>query len=275
MNSFFKYHVKERLKLIYQNIKLTTFNTDDTPILVFTMAKVGSLSVYSSIKKRSNIPIFHVHSLDENEILEGVNTCFEHGIYPSSRSPVPLINREIINKQQPLKIISLFRNPIDRNLSAFFDAFKMYTGVDPIKYNNEVSLLKDIYLDKLPHYYPTKWYEKQFFEGVNFNVYNYNFDKEKEYSVYKGEGVELLMMNCNLDNRIKEDLISNFCNIRNFKLINTNVTSDSKSGALYVNFKKEIKFDKVYLDSLLNTTYFNHFFTNKEKEKTYEKWLMR
>lgn len=274
MKPFLKYHIKDKLKLAYQDFKLSNLDRGE-PILIFTMAKVGSLSVYSSIKKHSNFSTFHIHSLDENEVKEGDEVCFKNGIYPDSHSPVPLINRKIINNQQPYKIISLFRNPVDRNLSAFFDAFKLYTGVMPMNYKGSMSMLKDIYFQKLPHLYPINWFSKQFFSGTGINIYDHAFDKEKKYSIYQYENVELLMMDCYLEDKEKERLISEFTKINNFSISNTNVTSESKSADLYKNFKNEVRFDKGYLDSLLDTPYVKHFFNEEDKEKTYNKWLKK
>ena len=87
------------------------------PILVLTMAKVVSLSVYFSLKKRLfKNAIFHVHSLNEIEIKKGIQLCFQNRVYPGSKTPVFLINKKIINQKRPFKIVCLFRDQLERNI---------------------------------------------------------------------------------------------------------------------------------------------------------------
>jgi len=124
---FLKYHIKDRLVLWQQTQDLR--NLKQEPVLVFTMAKVGSSSVYHSLKKQSDIPCFHIHSLSIEEELQAKVICKEKGVYPGSRSPVFILHKYLLEKERTYKVISLVRNPIERNLSAFFEAFEIHMGV--------------------------------------------------------------------------------------------------------------------------------------------------
>ena len=254
------------------NIKLSIF-PKHKPILVFTMAKVGSLSVYFSLKKWINKEsIFHIHSLNEEEVKEGVQMCFENNIYPGSKSPVFLINRKIIKKRKPYKIICLFRDPLERNVSAFFDAFELYTGTKTTDYKGDFESLKGLYHEKLKHDFPINWFEKQFFEATKINVYSYDFNKEKGYKLIKKDNIELLLINSNVDDKIKEKLISDFCDLKEFKLKNSNVSSKKEYATYYKNFKHTIRFSKEYLNKLYDSNYAQHFFSEKHIKNQIEKW---
>jgi len=254
------------------NIKLSIF-PKHKPILVFTMAKVGSLSVYFSLKKWINKEsIFHIHSLNEEEVKEGVQMCFENNMFPGSKSPVFLINRKIIKKGKPFKIICLFRDPLERNVSAFFDVFELHTGTKTTNYKGDFESLKGLYHEKLKHEFPINWFEKQFFEATKINVYSYDFNKEKGYQLIEKGNIELLLLNSNIADSLKEELISDFCDLESFTLKNRNVSSKKNYAADYNDFKNKIKFSKEYLNRLYDSKYAQHFFTEKHIRNQIEKW---
>ena len=262
LKAFLKYYIKDNLSLLIKRVKLMLF-TKKTPILIFTMAKVGSLSVYFSLKnslKRNSI--FHFHSLDEDEVNEGVKMCFDNNIYPGSKSPVFLINSKIIEKQKKVRIISLFRDPLERNISAFFDAFEFYTNSKPEKYEGSIEDLLKLFHEKLPHDYPINWFEKQFFEGLNLNVYNYGFNKDIGYQIIKNDNTEILLISSHLTDELKELLIKDFCGLKEFKLKNQNISSNKDYATLYQNFKNEANFDESYLNELYESKYVKHYLQN-------------
>ena len=272
MKKFIKYHIKDTVLLGLANIKLSFF-PKHKPILVFTMAKVGSLSVYFSLKKSTNRQsIFHIHSLNEEEVKEGIQLCFENNIYPGSKSPVFLINNKIIKKGKPYKIICLFRDPLERNISAFFDVFELHTGEKVTNYNEDLESLKGLYYEKLNHDFAINWFDKQFFEATSIDVYSNDFNKEKGYKLIKKDNIELLLLNSNVDDSLKENLISAFCDLESFTLKNRNISSTKKYAANYKEFKNNIKFSKEYLNRLYNSKYAQHFFTEKHIKNQYEKW---
>ncbi|MDG1790595.1 MAG: putative capsular polysaccharide synthesis family protein [Flavobacteriaceae bacterium] len=272
MRQFIKYYIKDSILLGLENIKLVLF-TKKKPILVFTMAKVGSLSVYFSLKKKlSKNAIFHVHSLNEIEVKKGIQLCFQNKVYPGSKTPVFLINKKIINQKRPFKIVCLFRDPLERNISAFFDAFKLYTGKESSDYKGSLKKLKEYYDEKLNHEFPLNWFDNQFFDATNINIYDHKFDKQQGYSILKTNAIELLLINSNVSDSIKEVLIKDFCNLKSFKLKNRNLSSSKEYALLNSNFKKQTKFSKEYLDLLYHSKYASHFFTDSYIEKQIEKW---
>ncbi len=254
------------------NIKLSIF-PNHSPILVFTMAKVGSLSVYFSLKKWTTRPsIFHIHSLNEEEVREGVQLCFENNMYPGSKSPVFLINRKIIKKGKPYKIICLFRDPLERNISAFFEVFELHTGEKTAEFTGDFEKMKQLFYEKLNHTFPLNWFEKQFFEATDINVFDYNYNKEKGYQLLKKGHIEVLLINSNVTDPIKEKLICDFCDLKTFNLKNRNVSSTKEYAEYYKEFKYNIKFSKEYLNELYDSNYAKHFFTEKHIENQKEKW---
>ena len=94
-------------------------------------------------KVKKLIEMLEESQLNEIEIKKGIQLCFQNRVYPGSKTPVFLINKKIINQKRPFKIVCLFRDPLERNISAFFDAFKLYTGTKPNNYNSSLKKLKE------------------------------------------------------------------------------------------------------------------------------------
>lgn len=238
------------------------------------MAKVGSLSVYTSLKEYlPKTAIFHTHNLDVDKAKSDINYCFENGIYPGSRSPVFLIQNQIIYIQRPFKIISLFRDPIDRNISAFFDAFELYIGVKPEVYSGSLEQLEDLFHKYLPYTYPLIWFDDIFLNDIGIDVYKYAFDPELGYIKIEEKGKEVLIMNCYLDDVLKEKQIAKFCKSKKFKLENTNITDNKPSRNLYKSFKDFIKFEKSYLEECYDSKYARHFFSELQRNEAMKRWL--
>ncbi len=245
----------------------------EEPVLVFTMAKVGSSSVYNSLKKQSNIPSFHVHTLSVAEEMQAKALCKEKGVYPNSRSPVPILHTYVFEKQRKYKVISLFRNPIERNLSAFFDAFELYMGMPPHRFKGSFQDLERAFHKNLDHSYCKDWFDSQFKNGTGIDVYDFDFDSQKGYKTLSSNQTDVMLLKNDLDDTLKSKLIGNFCSIENFKLNNVNITSTKKGAKLYADFKSHIRFSKAYLEEQLESKYMNHFFTEEEKKVLYKKWL--
>lgn len=271
MSSFFTYHIKGRAKMMLERSNLKASGLD--PLLVFTMAKVGSSSVYNSVKKASEIPAFHIHTLNEREVRDDHQLCFDCGIYPNSRSPVPFIRRDIFERNRPYKVISLFRNPIDRNLSAFFDAFRLMMGMAATDYEGTMEDLVNAFYDRFNHDYPIRWYQQQFLYGVGVNVYEHSFDTTAGYSVIEEGHCSVLLMNSAVDDTLKSSLIADFLNLPSFQLNNANIRAASKEAKLYHQFKSHISLDEAYLGRMLDNQYFEHFFSKEDKAQTLQKWL--
>lgn len=271
MRGFLKYHIKDRWVLRQQSRQLDA--SKEPPVLVFTMAKVGSLSVYQSLRKFRNLPVFHVHSLDVEEERRNIAYCFENGMYPGSRTPVFLLHDEVLQKNRPYRIISLFRNPIERTLSAFFDAFRLYVGVDPKEFIGTMEDLERIFHEKIPHDYAIDWYGRQFIEGTGINVYDYPFDSHKGQGHISQDGVDVLLLNSDVDDTLKEILIREFCGLERFQLTNVNVTAQSRSAELYEEFKSHIRFSEAYLKKQLDSEYARHFLSEENRKQLIEKWM--
>nr|WP_246431433.1 putative capsular polysaccharide synthesis family protein [Winogradskyella flava] len=167
----------------------------------------------------------------------------------------------------------MFRDPIERNISAFFDAFELYAGTKPEVYAGDLEHLEYLFHKHLPYTYPLKWFDDNFHNDTQIDVYKYSFNAEIGHTIIHQDGIEVLIMNCYLEDSLKEKLIGKFCEISKFKLVNTNITANRTSGELYRRFKEFIRFDKAYLEECYNSKYAKHFLTEIQRKLAIKKWL--
>lgn len=139
------------------------------PILVHTMGKVGSTSLYHRYKKMVGFPVLHTHKLAasqgelEKYVVErvGAESRLRGHLVHS------MITREILEHSAvPALVLSAVRDPFARNISAFFQNL-------PKKDFAELTVKKLItkFFDDYPQDIPTTWFDREFLEPLGIDVY--------------------------------------------------------------------------------------------------------
>lgn len=232
------------------------------------MAKVGSTSIYKTLKGIVN-PIYHIHSLNEKQFLKDKQTLADKNLFPDSRINFSSIKNHLSNK--PTTIITAVRNPIERNISAFFEVIEFYVGSDYETYSQDQ--LKQKYLDLLPHFYPLQWFDDEILEFTGIDVYNYSFDKEKKYIVIKEGNITLLIFRLDIDQRSLVNLINQSFHVEIEEIKKVNQAAEKHYNKQYDSFKENITFNSAYLGSILTHKFSNHFFTKKELHCIRKRWI--
>jgi hypothetical protein len=216
------------------------------------MGKVASSSIFSSLQKQYLGPVGHGHHIGSDNWMSEV-------LYDWARSG------------KPLKIISPIREPIGRNVSAFFQMFDVLTGQSfkQSKYSTE-DLIK-LFMEMQDHDLPLEWFDKNINKHFNIDVYSKEFPKEG-IATYSSGNIELLVIRIDLDDTQKELAINKFLNICNFKLNNSNMSNSKVYYQEYKKLIKELKLPNQYLEKMKQSKYFRHFYTDDEINKVIEKF---
>lgn len=223
------------------------------PVFIFQMGKVASSSIYFSIHKQYEGICIHAHSFSE---------------YDKKRE-VRLLNKAFHQKGISLKVISLVREPISRNISAFFQNFERFTGFKYSQNPYSTEELSQLFLLNYRHNIPLYWFDFNMKSNLGIDVFDTPFPIEGHVVIEK-ENVELLILRHDLDDLKKEKIIADFIGMNNFKLINTNIGNEKLYASTYKEFKK-LSLPKSYIDYMLRSKYVNHFFKN-DIDKITRKW---
>ncbi len=173
------------------------------PIIVYQMGKVGSSSLYATLK--SVVPdrmIYHVHNLT-NEGIEAINyrstsrmRAFPGPGYWQARHLYRKITAR--SNQQRWHLITLTRDPVARNLSGFFQSLPLWSTTASRRFSNgeRQSLfeeLLDIFLQQYPHDYAHRWFDFELKKVFDIDIYESTFHKDSGYNIYNGANASTSM----------------------------------------------------------------------------------
>jgi len=252
---------------------MQTLNGHVRPIAVYTMAKVASSSIYHSIKDQTDLPVYHIHSLDHQKIRSSEILCKQRGIIPASRQVGHLLYSKKIQKQKPLIILSTVRDPISRNISAFFDGFYFHVGKSSNEWIESIDhLTQQYFIKQMNHTYPLQWFDDEFKKMTTVDVYKTEFNHEDKYTIINYKNLNILILRVDLKDQLKTNLIKEMIGLDNFTLNAKNVSATKSYATLYKKFIAEVKLPKQYVESMLESKYAKHFYSDEERNTLYIKY---
>lgn len=215
-----------------------------TPVLVYQMGKVGSNSIYESLVHKFPGVVLKSHTFSSED-----NRWQIRRLYACS-----------IRQKRPLSIISLTREPIGRNVSAFFENFKRVTGVEYENSTLSIDELRSIFLSKYPHVLPLEWFDINILKTFEIDVYEKPFPDSGTCTFSTGN-IRLLVMRSEIDDEKKELAIKNFLGLSDFRLIRKNISTDKKYSHTYQKFMANVTFPDDYIAAMLKSKYCMHFYS--------------
>lgn len=226
-----------------------------SPLLIYQMGKVGSFSLLKSLEKFYPGAVVHAHSLINN---------------PNWK--IEKLYQQIVLRKKPINIISLTREPIGRNVSAFFQNFERDTGVAYEKANFSIEELKEIFMKNYKHQIPLNWFDENIKYNFGIDVY------EKEFpscgiKTYTHDQVRLLVMKSEIDDSDKVDAIKSFLGLPEFELNSANVSDLKDYSETYKAFKNEVRFPLSYIERMCDSKYCKHFYSKDEIDAFKHRWI--
>lgn len=258
-------------KLNYYN---KTYRENDKLVLIHQMGKVGSTSVTKSLKRDGFSPI-HIHSFF-SPLSSDMYKKYESIRYYRS----PLYNKKyflrnqfilkLLKNRKKLKIISLVREPISRNVSMYFQAFHVplmdinSSTDNRVEANTNTEAFRKDFFTKFNHEYGVKWFDEEFKRAWKINVYDYPFNQEEGYTIIKKGNLEILLLKMEKLNEL-EEVIGNFVEKDSFALKSENMGGKKWYHSFYKEFKNNMTFSREYIYKLYNTKFMKHFYSEQER----------
>ena len=257
---------------------------NNNSIFIYQPGKVGSSTIRASLNAVKKTCV-HIHRLDPPPGFDEIWNIHGRPFY------------EWI-KNQPRKIITLVRNPFMRDFSGLFQntdvryfwyPFNIGNAVSNICFSGEDDILnllddKDLvsvfgkpvpasndYCDycvrvmtQMGHMnYEFDWFDSQLKKYFDIDVYRYPFDKKAGYTIIKKDNLDVLVLR--LENlTMLENIIGEFVEAENFKLINANESKNKIYKYLYNYVRKNVVLPKEYFNCYLNNEKALHFYTKEE-----------
>lgn len=297
-------YIKDRNLLINEIIKagnISPYNGDsllDMPriiqmllsnkpiVLNFAPGKTGSSSVFNAIDKNKYIT-YHLH--DFEKLLSELKLKSKVNIWEKCLK---------ILKHRKIKIIAGVREPISREISAFFQFLSISNGmlidynmefVEAVSsflletigeslYNNEIYKNQGYNKYLLSHNkYGCEfdWFDMELKKYWGIDVYKKEFNQKQGYQIYKNENVEVFVYQLEKLNALEEKF-GKFLGESDFKLKHMNISGEKNYFLLYCDVLNTINIPKKFFDFYyINNMYFQHFYSLEDIKKFQKKWCDR
>jgi hypothetical protein len=261
---------------------------DPQPVLVYQMGKVGSETVEHSLRlapERGGRGILHLHSVDPT-VLADEERLYRRG-WSDARGASHIwaglaVQRELARQdpQRRWDIVTLTRDPVARNMSAFFQVATISHGIsfDP---ESEQQLVDDERLDDLAsefaerfdgHHVPERWFDDELLAHFGVDVYADPFPTELGYRVYETDRARVLVIRLEDLSDVAAPAFRDFLGFSSMTLREKNVGSDKRYGPTYRRFVQGIRLSDEYLDAQYGTRYATHFYRAGELAAFRAKW---
>ena len=256
-------------------------------VTIFQMGKVGSRTIYDTLINEYDYEPTYFHVMDNGEFYHANMNDKYHKYLPKTHKNVfhkwyHILNRVYIRstyKNKTLKkkhkVITIVREPISRNLSYFFQDFKFYLYI----YEKLESNVEEVSFEELFRYcyhkiqnqdFPLDYFDTQFKPIYDIDIYDYEFDKEKGYSVFTKDDLEVLVIRLDKLNGLSKE-IGEFLNVDDYELKNYNVGNHKWYKHLYDEVKT-YNYDEEYLNQMYDHKFTKFFFTDEEIENFRSKY---
>jgi hypothetical protein len=252
---------KKSLLNIANEILHINKSTHNTIIFVYSPPKVGSTSIVSSLRLFgiNKFCVIHIHDEEMLRVIGHIS-----GI---TINEIILYNKYL---GRDVYVIDVFRCPIERKISTYFEKVGVYHFNNSDDAVNKYSVKKVI--NRFNKIFPHIGNGDHFIDKYNIPIPD-KFDWGNKYLQIENNGIKYIKL------RLKD--ASHWGNILT-KLLNTKIcivkdyeTSKKAIKDLYSKFKNTYRIPKNLLDEVINTPYVNYYYSPEEKNEYYSKWLAK
>ncbi len=269
-----------KIRSVYHILRnlLTGLNKKE-PIVVLTIGKVGSSSIYHTLKDSTPYQCFHVHCLSKNGIERQIqfHNKYDKGKIPPNIRVAQVFQNKLLNHSQNIYYIVIVRSPIDRLLSAIFQHYdkfniKHFTSTHEENYIKAIELIESKITEKGVQNEFDIWIKEEIQETLGIDIFSQPYNEEKGYNIYKKENKNLLLMKMERLNTDFTSALKIFLNTEQEIILDQhNVGNEKEYREEYRLVKNNLKIEEAVVENFTKTKYFQHFYTGQEEELI-KKW---
>ena len=233
----------------------------DNYIFIYTHPKVGSTTLVTSLRVSlgKTFNIIHIHDEIMLNVLTGINDVKINDIL-----------KYLSNKGKNVYVIDVYRTPVERKMSEFFEK------ISPYHFNNSAKNISNYSMKRI-----TDRFNKIFPHIENGDHYfeNYKieepvlFDFNKKYTIQEINKIKYIKLRL-CDSHLWDSILSNIFQ-NQVIIINDYKTEDKDVGDLYKRFKNEYRLPINYIELIKNNKYLNFYLTEDERNKYLQTWMSK
>jgi len=265
---------------------------ETNPVIVYTVGKVGSSSVAATLSSAGyNRPVAHVHWLqlahlerDERHYKYRARQYFGRQrvarLLPYYIWLGKSLNRAIARapREKTWDVITMVREPVARNVSAFFQNLEPRFDVWPEEAftGRPVEETADWLIDLFLAAYvedrsfaeedgnPLTWFDIELNPTFGVDVFASRFMIERGFQTYSSSNARILLMRLEDLDRVGRSALEGFLSTRLTSLSKANDAIAKAYANVYRAFKERIRLPAWYLEQLYSSRYCRHFYSEAE-----------
>ena len=247
-----------KLRLLLQINDVLKINNTKPIIVIYSAPKVGSTTLVSSLRifGLHKFTILHIHDENTLKVL-----CNVDGI---TINELILYNALIGNK---VYVIDVYRNPIERKISAFFEkigAFHFNTTDEKI---NNYPVIKVI--RRFNNIFPHISNGDHFMDKYNITLPD-QFDFDKKYLIVKNNCVNYIKLRL-IDSAQWGAILEEILGIK-IGIVPDYQTANKPFKDLYLKFKNFYKIPENYLNDIMKLPCIQYYYSDEERNKYFNLW---
>lgn len=268
----------------------------ERPVLVYTMGKVGSSSLAHSLRVAApELDVLHVHRLVPEHLARAEHVYREaarrHRGTPAGRGIRPrhvwlaqrlssLIERPPPGADGRWTVITLIRDPVARNTSAFFENLFLFFGYDwaqALRLKPETAVAAELgelfrasyarerWWSEGKDANPLTWFDEELRETFGVDVFDEPFPTEVGFKIYERERARVLLVRLEDLDRCASVAMQELLGPSGFEVHRRNVAHDKGYASLYRRFSEVVELPADYVDRLYDSRIARHFYTERER----------
>ena len=232
-------------------------------IVLFCPKKVGSTSIVSSIRLSASNKFIVYHTHD--------NIIFKQNEKIKSFTVQDVIKNTIVfnkknNSQRKIYLIDIFRTPIERKISEYFeDISKHFNTEESNILNIPLPIINKRFNNIFPYLSNVDYYS-QLYSTPKFN----NFDFDRKYLIYESNGVTYIKLRL-LDSNLWGTILTNILGTE-ITMIKDYETTNKEIGQLYNKFKSDYLIPYNFFINIKNDPELTFYLTKDEKDIYIQNW---
>lgn len=239
-------------------------------ILIYTMGKVGSSTVQHNLHRQyPEATSFHVHFLSDYWLREKLpaEDPFFHSNIREAEVVLDFLRQ---HKDRRLKIITLVREPLVRDISDIFQNWKGRLKDKTITDLSFEELKNGFNSDN--HEYTLSWFDTEFRNYLGFDIYAQPFDKEKGYSIYHTPSADILCLQLEKLNDCLPQATQELLGYAIRPERSANLSEEKEGSELYKEMTGRYAAPEEKLDRVYGSKFMRHFYSEEDIRRFRRKW---
>ena len=243
----------------------------DPPVLVWQMGKVGSTSIGAALEQAA-VPFVQVHHLKPDHLATVLKQYTAAGAaLPDHLSASMRMLETIRNTSANIRIVSVVRDPVPRNLSALFETWKEF----PPQWQHEEGI------EELNHWFllnfdysVLRWFNSEIENVIGVNIYDFPFDHGLKRLSIEQDRFKILVLRTEDSDIEKELALRAFLRCDNIHLQRLYTSEDKENSSLFMKLRGNLWISRECADKVYNSSMMRHFYSCFELEAFRGKWTL-